>query len=285
LPVRNNQDRTSAPADELPPAPIIAKKTSSDGLSFVTPTEFVELPSRGNFYPEGHSLHGQETIEIRHMTAKDEDILTSRALVRKGLAIDRLLKSVIVDSSISADDLLIGDKNAVLIATRITGYGEEYNSKITCIACGEVFDHEFDLSEQKIVGFEETDMDGVERTSEATFKVELPISNVTVEVKALTGHDERHMTKAAELKKKKNLPEATLTDTLRAYVVSVNDETSKAVINNFINSMPARDSKFLRNVYSKIIPNIDMTQGYECPDCGYEEEVEVPLTAEFFWPK
>ena len=284
MPARNNQDRTSAPADELPPTPTITKEASDGGFSFVTPTEFVELPSGGQFYPEGHSLQGQETIEIRHMTAKDEDILTSRALLKKGIAIDRLLKSVIIDSSINSDDLLIGDKNAVLIATRITGYGEEYNSKVTCIACGETFDHEFDLSEQKIVGFEEG-VDGVERTSKTTFRIELPISKVAVEVKALTGHDEKHIAKAAEIKKKKNLPETLLTDTFRSYIVSVNGETSKTAVGKFINSMPARDSKFLRNTYSKIIPNIDMTQGYECPECGYGEEVEIPLTAEFFWPK
>tara|TARA_Y100000034_G_C6907363_1_gene421531 strand:- start:2082 stop:2936 length:855 start_codon:yes stop_codon:yes gene_type:complete len=284
LPARNNQDRTSAPTDELPPTPAITKTPPDGGFSFVTPTEFVELPSGGAFYPEGHPLRGQETIEIRHMTAKDEDILTSRALLKKGIAIDRLLKSVITDSSINPDDLLIGDKNAVLIATRITGYGEAYNSKVTCIACGETFDHEFDLSEQKIVGFEE-DVEGVKRTSEATFKIELPISKVTVEVKALVGHDEKRIAKSAELKKKKNLPETLLTDTFRSYIVSVNGDASKAAVGGFISSMPARDSKFLRNTYSKVIPNIDMTQGYECPECGYGEEVEIPLTAEFFWPK
>ena len=111
--MRNNQDRLSGLAGEgAAQEPPVQQQQAEQPLQFVTPTEFVELPSAGRFYPEGHALHGAETIEIRHMTAKDEDILTSRSLLKKGVAIDRLLRNVIVDRSIKVDDLLIGDKNA-----------------------------------------------------------------------------------------------------------------------------------------------------------------------------
>ena len=93
---RNNSQRTRPPKDAAPPPPS-ATKTNNGLFSFVTPTEFVELPSGGKYYPEDHPLHGVDTIEIRHMTAKEEDILTSETLIRKGLAIDRLLQAVIVD--------------------------------------------------------------------------------------------------------------------------------------------------------------------------------------------
>jgi hypothetical protein len=92
---------------------------NSGGFSFVVPTEFIDLPSEGKFYPEGHPLHGQTTLEIKQMTAKEEDLLTSRALLKKGIALDRLLSSVIVNKSIDPNSLLVGDRNAILIATRV----------------------------------------------------------------------------------------------------------------------------------------------------------------------
>ena len=99
-------------------------------LNFVTPTEFVELPSGGQGYPETHPLHEQETIEIKFMTAKDEDILTSQALLKKGIALDRFLENIVVNKNIDTSSLLIGDKNAVLVAARGSGYGFDYDSEI-----------------------------------------------------------------------------------------------------------------------------------------------------------
>ena len=283
---RNNRDRTGTKAtDDSPPIPKVLEQTidSEASFSFVSPTEFVELPSKGLFYPEGHSLHGVDTIEIRYMTAKDEDILTSKALLRKGVAIDRLLKNVIVDSSVRIDDLLIGDKNAVLVATRITGYGPEYNTKVGCVACGEVTEFNFMLSVDKFKGLGL--VEGVEQTDNGTFLTTLPKSEVAVEFKLLNGADEKAIARQAEMKKRQKLPESPQTDAFRAYIVSVNGSTEKKHINQFINSMPAMDSRFLRKTYAELVPNVDMSQTFACNDCGHEEEMEVPLSAEFFWPK
>ena len=115
---RNRERLGASNVQAEPPAPTT---NSNEGLmSFVVPTEFVELPSGGRYYPQGHPLHNQETIEIKHMTAREEDLLTSRALLKKGLALDRLLESVIIDKKIRASDLLVGDRNAILISTRIS---------------------------------------------------------------------------------------------------------------------------------------------------------------------
>ena len=133
--MRNNQDRLGAVnKGEEPPVQQQPQQVEQT-LQFVTPTEFVELPSRGKFYPEGHPLHNTEIIEIRHMTAKDEDILTSAALLKKGLAIDRFLQNIIVDKSINIADLLVGDKNAIIVASRISGYGAQYEAGISCPSC------------------------------------------------------------------------------------------------------------------------------------------------------
>ena len=141
--MRDNSKRTSAGADPAPAAAEEARPT----LDFATPTEFVELPSKGRFYPEGHSLYQQETIEIKYMTAKDEDILTSPTLLKKGMAVDRFLQNVILDKRIKVSSLLSGDKNAILVASRINGFGHEYTTKVTCPACAAVSENAFDLSE------------------------------------------------------------------------------------------------------------------------------------------
>ena len=117
---RKNSSRTSSPDIEAPPTMEASPLANNSVFSFATPTEFVELPSRGVFYPETHPLHDTEVVEIKHMTAKEEDILTSEALLKNGLALNRLLQSVIVNKSIDPESLLIGDKNAVLMAVRQT---------------------------------------------------------------------------------------------------------------------------------------------------------------------
>ncbi len=131
--MRNNSDRlqrNSAPDD----APVEAATKSGNIFDFVAPTEIVDLPSKGKFYPEGHPLHGVDQIEIRFMTAKDEDILSSPTLLKKGIAIDRFLQNIILDKTIDVRSLLIGDKNALIIASRITGFGHEYPVGMTCSA-------------------------------------------------------------------------------------------------------------------------------------------------------
>ena len=90
------------------------------------PTEMVELPSKGYFYSEGHPLSSGR-VEIKYMTAREEDILTSQNLIKQGTVIDKLLEALVVDKSIKMDDMLIGDKNAIMVAARILGYGKNYD--------------------------------------------------------------------------------------------------------------------------------------------------------------
>ena len=130
------------PSEDAPPM--------GNPMDFVTPSEFVMLPSRGR-YPEGHPLHGEESIEIKYMTAKEEDILTSPSLLSKGIALDRLISSVVLDKSINTASLLPCDRNAVLIAARITGFGPDYESGYVCPLCGAEGEATFDLNDHEIV--------------------------------------------------------------------------------------------------------------------------------------
>ncbi len=281
-----NKQRTAAAKDATAATTAPAAPAAPATLSYVTPTEFVELPSRGKFYPSDHSLHNKEVIEMRFMTAKDEDILTSPALLRNGLAIDRLIENLIVETNVNVNDLLLGDKNAVILAARISGYGEQYNVNVTCPNCEASIEHQFDLSEipHQNGTIPEDDNEDVYLTPEGTFVAKLPKSQFSVEFKLLTGQDEEYLEKVALKTKKLNLPEASATNLLKRLVISVNDVNVTSEINNFIDNMPAQDARFLRACVTTVTPNVDMTQEVECSSCGTTSEMAVPFTSEFFWP-
>ena len=279
--MRNNQDRLGTHTGDVS-APV---QQAEQPLQFVTPTEFVELPSKGKYYPESHPLHNQDTIEIRHMTAKDEDILTSAALLKKGIAIERFLQNIVVDKRIKVSDLLIGDKNAVVIASRITGYGAEYQTSVTCPSCGANVENSFDLDACEVTEHDAYEELGVRKTENNTFLIHLDKLNMDVEVRLLTGRDEAYLLQISEKRRKKKLPESNLTEQLRRIIVSVNGQTDTSYISSFIEHVPAMDSRKLRTTYQKLVPNIDMSQNFVCSECNHEGEVSVPFGANFFWPK
>jgi hypothetical protein len=267
-------------------------ENNNNQLSFSVPTEFVDLPSKGLYYPENHPLHGVDSVEIKHMTAKEEDILASESLIRKGVAIDRMLQSLLIDNNLKVKDLLVGDKNALTVAARITGYGTEYTTRVTCPACNTVQEFEFDLEEQTTIGaaFDRDQLneslEGVEMTSNGTFLVELPKSGLTVELKMLTGADEEKLEKFQKQKAKNNNGQSSLlTDTMKSIIIAVDKITERDQINNFVENMPALDSRYLRGIYQQLVPNIDMTQEFSCKKCDHTQALEVPVTTDFFWPQ
>ena len=284
MPTRNNEDRVGAPSsDTSAPTPDLVSEKSP--LTFTTPTEFVELPTKGRFYPEGHPLYNVEEIEIRFMTAKDEDILSSKTLLKKGVAIDRLLQNVVVNKQINIGDLFVGDKNALIVASRITGYGPEYDTRVTCPACSKTSDFSFNLEDGACnYGDNFGDFD-VKATDNQTFVIRMPTTGVDVEVRLLTGADEKKLLKIMEKRKKHKLPESFMTEQFKLFTVSVNGHTELVTISSFVENMPATDARHLRTVYQKIVPNIDLTQEFACEACSYEMEMEVPFTTDFFWPR
>lgn len=280
---RNNTGRTKTSRTqktEAAKAPPVKKSV----LDFVTPTEFVELPSGGRFYDESHPLHGQETVEIRFMTARDEDILTSQTLLRKGMALEKFLQGVLIDRTINPSTLLIGDRNAILVAARITGYGPDYETSTTCPSCGNKGLFSFNLNDSTIYSGEDTGDLEVDETGEGTFTTTLPMTKVQAEFRLLTGQDETFISKDNARRKKASALESNLTTQLSRCIVALNDDTDKSIINQFVELMPAFDSRHIRNAIKAVTPNIDLTQDYSCSECGYEQEMEVPFTTDFFWP-
>ena len=278
--MRDNSKRSSAAAD---PAPSAVEPQST--LDFSTPTEIVDLPSKGRFYSEAHPLHNQETIEIKFMTAKDEDILTSPTLLKKGLAVDRFLQNIILNKRINVNSLLTGDKNAILVSSRINGFGADYTTKVTCPACTTVSENTFNLSEvQEYLGDDLGDYD-ISPTQHGTFVVKLPRTGFEVEVRLLTNKDENELAAKMQQNKKRSAYETNLTDQLRKIIVSVNGVEELNIINQFITNLPAFDSRYLRAAYLRVVPGLDMTQYFTCEACSFEKEVDIPLTVDFFWAK
>jgi len=281
---RNSKSRLNKEVESTKPADADPVAALSEGaLTFTTPTEFVELPSGGDYYPEGHRLHGEQTVEIKFMTAKEEDILTSKTLIKQGVALERLLKSVIVDKSIDPSTMLTGDRNALLIATRKSGYGEEYNAKINCPSCNNVNEVAYNLDAVETLSPPEESE--VKWNSEGNMLVTLPLSKLEVEARLLTGKEEMYLSRLQESKRKKRLLETSMQDVLKSMVISVNGDTSAEVLKLFISRVPARDIKHLREVYKRNTPNVEMNHEFECENCNYRTVLEVPFTIEFFWPR
>ncbi len=240
------------------------------------PSEIIDLPSEGKLYPKDSPL-SEGKIEVKYMTAKEEDILTSQNLIKKGLAIDTLLQSLIVDKNIDLDDMILGDKNAVMVAARILAYGPEYTCQVTNPNTSETIEHTFNLAD---CPFKKLPND----ITENKFKITLPISKKEIEYKILTGKDEKNIEKELNAQKKIGsgiTPE--LTTRLRYLIISIDGDSSQSAINNFVQNMLARDSLAFRNALSEIQCDIELKQSIEVG--GDVVEVDIPLTTEFFWPQ
>lgn len=251
-------------------------------LGMDIPVETVPLPSQGKVYPEGSSLHGKETIDIRAMTTREEDILTSRALIKKGTVITELIKSCVLDRSINVNDMISGDRNALMVAIRITGYGAEYDAELECTACQNKEKHNFRLDQ---LGIKRLAIEPA-RPGENVFMLSLPVSKKNVAFKFLTGRDEEEILLTQErMKKVQSQSETLVSNRLRYSLVEVEGKTDKALINAFVQKMPARDSLTLRKYMEANEPGVDMTQRVVCSACGHEEEVQIPIGINFFWPQ
>jgi len=279
--VRNNEERLGAAPNEDSP---ILSQNLQDPLNFVVPTMHVELPSKGLHYEAQHPLHAADSVEIRFMTAKDEDILTSPGLIKKRIVLDRLLQSLILDRRVRVEDLLLGDKNAILIQARISGYGQWYEARMSCPACGEDQTDEFDLEECATIEESEFEFDEVATMENGNFMVTLPRTEAQCEIKLFRGAEEKVILKTMDTKGK-NKESNTLTQQLKLMIQSVNGYDDPKVVNYFVDHMPVADSRMLRYFYDKISPNVSLKTEFECENCDHSEDVEVPLTVDFFWPK
>ena len=241
------------------------------------PTEVIDLPSGGKVYPKDSPL-AEGKIELKYMTTREEDILMSENLIKKGVVIDKLLDSLIVTEGVTQETLILGDKNAVLVASRILAYGPEYTCEVQHPNDpDQQVEHTFDLT---TCPFKETvkDVD----YSNNSFEYETPVSKTKIKFKLLTGKEEKLIDK--DLKQSKKYGYNTeITTRLRYTIIEVEGDSKSETITAFSQNMLARDSMALRNYIQEISPDIDLTSEIEIG--GETVSVSIPLTVEFFWPK
>ena len=240
------------------------------------PSEVIDLPSQGKLYPKEHPCSDGK-LELKYMTAKEEDILTSENLIKKGVALDKALNAMIVTKGVSCDDLIMGDKNAVMVAARILAYGPEYSCDIMHPATKEIEKYTFNLADCPFKKLPK----GVTTND---FKFELPVSKTKISFKILTSAEERLVDRDIQASKKVGLKiDNTLTTRYMHIITSVDGDDSRETINSLAQNMLARDSLALRKEMARITPSIEMKQDIDMGG-GEVVSVDIPMTTEFFWP-
>ncbi len=247
------------------------------------PTEIVPLPSRGLIYPEDHPL-ASGVIEMKYMTAKEEDILTSQNLIKQGVVLDKLFESLIV-TPIKYDDLYVGDKNAIMVAARVLGYGKDYVVEV---------DDPFSPGTKQKVTIDLTQIEHKEvdyslfENRKNEFDFELPQSKRVVTFRLLTHGIEKDIdTEMKSMNKQivRSGVDRALTTRLKHIIIAVDGETGRAAVNNFVdNELFAQDSRALRSYMKDIAPDLDMTFTFISEETGEASELAIPMDVSFFWP-
>jgi hypothetical protein len=256
--------------------------TKVERAKFDFPTETIELPSKGLSYPEGHLLK-KGTIELKYMTAREEDILANQNLIKKGTVLDKLFESVVVEPGINPNDILIGDKNAILMATRILAYGPEYEVEITDPFTYEKQKEVIDLSKVQTKDIDESILH-----SSNKYKFTLPVSGKEVEFKLLTHGDEQEINRELQALEKLNKNSGLsfdVTTRLKYMILSVDGNSDRGFINKFVmNEFLAKDTKSFRAYVKEISPDLDMKFTFTSNLTGETEALDIPFGVGFFYP-
>jgi len=238
---------------------------------FKLPTEQVELPSKGLLYPKESNL-SKGVIEMKYMTAKEEDILTNQNYIQNGTVIDKLLKSLIVTEGVDYDSILIGDKNAIMMAARVLSYGKDYEIKEQ----GETYTVDLSTLENKEVDY------SLFKEGKNDFVFDLPHTDNVVTIKILSHKDEELIDREIKGNKKINKNSSTITTSRLKYIItSINGSRDTKNIREFVdNYCLAKDARAIREFYSSISPDVNMVYYKD----GREEAAEIPIGIGFFWP-
>ena len=239
-----------------------------ENTTYDFPTEEIELPSKGLVYPEDNALSSGK-VTMKYMTAKEEDILTNQSYIQNGTVLDKLLQTLIV-SKINYSDLIVGDKNAIMVAARVLGYGKDYLFEYNGT------EHNVDLSKIDNKPFE------IKNKGVNEFDYTLPSTGVNITYKILTHGDEQKIQAELDgLKKVNKNASPELSTRLKHMITSVNGEREQKVIREFVDKhLLARDSRELRKHIKETQPDVDLTFFPE----GSSSRIDIPVGIKFFWP-
>jgi hypothetical protein len=245
------------------------------------PNETILIPSHGHFYSEDNPL-SSGTLELKQMSCREEDILSSKNLIQKNIVLDKLLEAVVIDKSIKLDDMFICDRNAAFFAIRRLAYGDDYGALVTCGRCGKENSVSIDLGKMDNRPF---DFEKYPK-GENNFTFTLPTSGVVVTYKLLTKKDEnaieQELVGLAKITKDFTRE---ITTRLSHIITGVNGNSERVAIRKFVNDeLLSKDSLALRSHIRANMPDIDTEFDFSCSNCGLERKEETPMGVSFFWP-
>jgi hypothetical protein len=283
--IKQQPPQPSAPTPPTTPNPFTA--------AFVVPTEFVDLPTGAGFYSEDNPLSQIERVEIKHMTAREEDILGNQDFISRGIVLDKLIESLLMDKSIKVADFSDVDKIAILATARKTGFGDEYKQNMTCEECNQesvfVFSMETMIDNANSETREAPDA-LFSKSEDGTFSINLDVSGYTAICRPLNSDDFTYLADLEKQRNKHSLEFNYTIEFLRRILIAVRrtetplETTSdSAIISQFLDFIPAQDSRKLKQAHSFLIPTFRMYEEVECPKCTSEEEREVPFSWAMFW--
>lgn len=256
----------------------VRQEPSPQERNVSVPSFYVDLPSKGIFYPKDHPLHNKDKVEIKEMTAREEEILSSQEYLKAGVAIDKFLDSVIVDLNIDPYSIVLADRDAIVYESRKMAYGSEIylenyecpscktkqkrklKTNISTISCdySEVADHAI-VNEDGCIEF--------------TLSNNSSLVMAPIDVKA-----ENEI-----IKKVQETPDTFVNLLLKEATLSIDGETDKDKLAEMMMNIPARDSRRIRQTYQKMLPQHKASASFQCKSCDHSQELEVPLNADWFW--
>jgi hypothetical protein len=257
------------------------QQTQQATATFDFPTQVISLPSEGKVYAESNPL-SKGTLEIKYMTAREEDILADRNLINKGIVLQKLLESVVVQPGVNSDDLVVGDINAVYLATRMLGYGPEYDVEVTDPFSGEKQKVTIDLS-----AIQTKDIDFSKLNKDNRYELVLPVSKKKLIVRLLTHKDEKDINQEIQALERLSKGKSVGTDVTTRFkymIVEVDGNSDRGFINKFVPNMLAGDTKALRTFFKEISPDLDMTFQFTSEVTGEVEALSIPFGISFFYP-
>lgn len=250
-------------------------------LGLDIPVSAVPLPSLGKIYPSSHPCHMQESVDIRGMTTREEDLLMSKVLIKNGTVITKLIEACLVTPGVDVQSLIGGDRNALMISIRALGYGVIYEAELECPKCNHKNKIAVNLNELDI---KELSAEPV-APGENRFEFVLPKMKKKVEFKFITGREEEEIIATMEMRKKKGMKvDNVVTTKLQHSIISIDGNTDRGMISQIIPYIPAQDSMELRKYMDSIEPGIDMKFDFNCSSCEHYEVMPLPLGPTFFWP-
>lgn len=280
--------QTNLPPQAAPIPPNASQQNNPFGLSFVVPTEIVKLPSAGYLYDEGSPLSGLKEVEVKSMTAAEEDIMINDSFIKQGVVFDRLIDSIMITPNVKSQDLQDCDKLAILMSARKTGYGDIIPFNISCDSCSH--NYEIDVSLTKLLKQVEDNPyspksgDTWEYSPQSnTYSFDVSSLNINVNIKLLTRSDTKNFLASKAQKEKLGLPFNETIEFLRAVLVSANGITDRTSLNKLAEILPAAAARKIRFVHNVNLPKVNTDQDTVCPSCGHEEVKEVPFSLGWFW--